>query len=318
VNLIDILLLFIVAMAMLSGWKKGFIAGVIELVVWLGSLLIGYLSYPYAAALLEQYIPSLGIWTLPVAFIGMIILARIILWFIASHLLHSTPPEVHGHGFNRFLGIVPGFVNGVIYAVVIAALLMALPLFDGLSEKTRESKIADRLVVQAAWLDEKLSPVFDEAISKTMNRMTVDPKSEKSVELHFTVANAKIRQDLETRMLELVNEERKKQGLKALKPDPELTLVARKHSQDMFARGYFSHVTPEGKAPADRIRAAHVAFVTAGENLALAPTLNLAHTGLMNSPGHRANILHKAYGRLGIGILDGGRHGLMVTQNFRN
>jgi uncharacterized protein YkwD len=61
-----------------------------------------------------------------------------------------------------------------------------------------------------------------------------------------------------------------------------------------------------------------VRFLAAGENLAYAHTLQIAHTGLMNSPGHRANILRKQFGRLGIGILDGGIHGLMITQNFRN
>jgi uncharacterized protein YkwD len=63
---------------------------------------------------------------------------------------------------------------------------------------------------------------------------------------------------------------------------------------------------------------AGVKFRTAGENLALAPTLQLAHTGLMNSPGHRANILRPEFGRLGIGIMDGGYHGIMVSQEFRN
>ena len=63
---------------------------------------------------------------------------------------------------------------------------------------------------------------------------------------------------------------------------------------------------------------ANVRFLTAGENLALAPTLQIAHTGLMRSPGHRANILQRDFGRVGIGIMDGGIHGLMVTQEFRN
>ena len=44
----------------------------------------------------------------------------------------------------------------------------------------------------------------------------------------------------------------------------------------------------------------------------------IMHTGLMNSPGHRRNILRPQFGRVGIGILDGGRHGIMVTQVFRN
>jgi uncharacterized protein YkwD len=118
--------------------------------------------------------------------------------------------------------------------------------------------------------------------------------------------------------LMLINDERAKQGLKALKADTEIQVVARKHSADMFARGYFSHITPEGKDPFDRIRAGRVKFLAAGENLALAQTLSIAHTGLMNSPGHRANILHTSFGRLGIAVLDGGIRGLMITQNFRN
>ncbi|HEX8637671.1 MAG TPA: CAP domain-containing protein, partial [Pyrinomonadaceae bacterium] len=122
----------------------------------------------------------------------------------------------------------------------------------------------------------------------------------------------------EAEMLELVNRERAANGLEPLASDPEMTEVARRHSADMFERGYFSHNTPENKTPFDRMRAADVRFRTAGENLALAPTLSIAHTGLMNSPGHRANILEPRYGRLGIGILDGGRRGLMITQNFRN
>jgi uncharacterized protein YkwD len=119
-------------------------------------------------------------------------------------------------------------------------------------------------------------------------------------------------------MLVMVNEERSKEGLKPVKADPEMAEVARKHSKDMFARGYFSHVTPDGKDPFDRMRADGVKFLTAGENLALAQTLSIAHKGLMNSPGHRANILKPTFGRLGIGVLDGGIYGLMITQNFRN
>ena len=119
-------------------------------------------------------------------------------------------------------------------------------------------------------------------------------------------------------MLQLVNTERMAAGLKPLAPDPELTEVARRHSTDMFGRGYFAHDSPEGRDPFDRMRESGVQFVTAGENLALAPTVQVAHTGLMNSPGHRANILHRDFGRVGIGIMDGGIRGLMVSQEFRN
>jgi uncharacterized protein YkwD len=66
------------------------------------------------------------------------------------------------------------------------------------------------------------------------------------------------------------------------------------------------------------MHAAKISFTTAGENLALAPTIPVAHAGLMNSPGHRANILRREFGRVGIGVMDGGMRGLMVSQEFRN
>ena len=226
--------------------------------------------------------------------------------------------EAHHNIANRALGIIPGFINGLINATIVAALLLALPLFDRLSDTTRDSQLANRFVRPAEWLEAKLSPVFDEAIKKTMNKMTVEPGSAESVKLPYTVTKIKVREDLEAEMLVMVNEERSKEGLSPLKADPEMTDVARAHSKDMFARGFFAHVNPDKKNPFDRMRASRVKFLTAGENLALAQTLRIAHNGLMNSPGHRANILHKDFGRLGIGVIDGGMYGLMISQEFRN
>lgn len=317
-NLIDGLLVFVVLLSLWSGWRKGFITGMLELAVWLGSLLAAFTFYKYVAIFLEMLFHSLGVWAAPLAFIISVIISRILLSLLVNKLLSSTTEGAHRHGVNRFLGLVPGFINGIIYATLVAGLLLVFPISDGLSAKTRESRFADKLSANVEWLDEKLSPVFDEAVNKTMNKLTVHPSSDKSVKLPYTVTKVKVREDLEAQMLQLVNEERRKEGLKPLKADPELLPVARAHSKDMFARGYFSHVSPEGKAPSDRIRTAGVRFLTAGENLALGQTLSICHQGLMNSPGHRANILHKAYGRVGIGILDGGIYGLMITQNFRN
>jgi uncharacterized protein YkwD len=316
-NVIDIVLILIVVLAVWSGWKKGFVIGVLQLISWLGTLLIGFFCYKYLAAFLERFF-SLGVWTLPLAFIITLILARILLSLIINNVLKITPEEAHYNLVNKAFGIFPGFINGVIYATLIAGLLLAFPISDDLSENSRESKIAGNLAGYVEWFDEKLSPIFDKAISQSLNKLTIQPESDKSVKLPYSVAAPRVRADLEAEMLTLINDERKKQNLSPLKPDPELTIVARAHSKDMFARGYFAHVTPEGKTPFDRMRASGVKYLSAGENLALGQTLSICHTGLMNSPGHRANILDNSYGRVGIGILDGGMHGLMITQNFRN
>ncbi|MCK7495642.1 MAG: hypothetical protein MZW92_35060 [Comamonadaceae bacterium] len=123
-------------------------------------------------------------------------------------------------------------------------------------------------------------------------------------------------------MLELVNAERADaEGAAAeTRPGTLSAEVARAHSRDMLARGYFcAHGARGARRRPDRMRAAPACvFGAAGENLALAPTLPMAHRGPMNSPGHRENIMRAAFGRAGIGVLDAGRHGLMVTQKFRD
>lgn len=317
-NLVDLVLLLVIGLSVLVGWYKGFILGTLNLITWAGSLLMGFFFYPYPAVLLQKYFPGLDAWNAPVAFLLTVIIARLLLSLVANQLLRLTPDTAHKSGFNKFLGIVPGTVNGIINAIVVAALLMVVPLFNGLSDTTRDSRLANTLIKPAEWVQGKIAPVFDEAVKKTAPTKTLKPKPDETVKLPYKVTNAKVRPDLEAQMLVLVNEERAKEGLKPLKTDPEMAVVARAHSEDMFAKSYFAHINLEGKTPFDRMKAKKVRFLSAGENLALAQTLPLAHKGLMNSPGHRANILQPSFGRLGIGILDGGIYGLMITQNFRN
>jgi uncharacterized protein YkwD len=64
------------------------------------------------------------------------------------------------------------------------------------------------------------------------------------------------------------------------------------------------------------MRAAGVTYRYAGENLAGAPSVERAHSGLMNSPGHRANILNPNFTHIGIGALNVGPYGMMFTQMF--
>lgn len=316
-NWVDIALVVIVLLAVWGGWSRGFILGVLDLINWIGSVLLGFLFYPYLAKFLQMLFPALGAWLLPLSLIVTIILARILIGLVTSRIAWLSG-NANATSVNHFLGIIPGFINGLIWATIISALLLALPLWDGVTNQTRDSKIANKLSAEVDWVNEKFSPVFDKAVQQTINNLTIHPASNESVRLPFKDDHPEVRADLEAEMLQLVNQERVQRGIAPLKADPEMTAVARAHSKDMFARGYFAHFTPEGKSPFDRMDSAHVQYTTAGENLALAHSLSIAHNGLMNSPGHRANILNPAFGRVGIGILDGGFYGLMVSQEFRN
>jgi len=120
----------------------------------------------------------------------------------------------------------------------------------------------------------------------------------------------------EQQMLDLLNGERVAAGLRPLQADPELTRLARLKSQDMITLNYFDHQSPTYGSPFEMMRAAGVTFRLAGENLAGAGTVTAAHTALMNSPGHRANILNPGYTHIGIGAGASARFGLVFTQLF--
>jgi uncharacterized protein YkwD len=315
----DLLLILLVLLSAWGGWRRGFILSALDLVRWVVSFLAGLFFYRTVAGWVAHVSELSDVWSQPIAFLLIFICASFLIQITGSSLLRRIPRETDEGRTNRLFGILPGLVSGGVTAALISALLLSLPLSEGISEGVRKSDLANHLAAYTDELETVLAPIFEEPLRQTLNRRTTpEPGSEESVELPFRVQNARPRPDLEAEMLELINRERAANGLSTLQPDPEMTEVARAHSADMFSRGFFSHNTPEGRDPFDRIREAKIRFRTAGENLALAPTLQTAHTGLMNSPGHRANILHRSFGRVGIGILDGGRWGLMVSQEFRD
>ena len=136
-------------------------------------------------------------------------------------------------------------------------------------------------------------------------------------------------------MLTLINAERKKAGLGTLELEKNLNTSASRHSNWMLDRDIFSHTGVNGSSAGDRMRAADFDFSGswgAAENLSV-QTLRGAegikddvydlHVSLMNSPGHRANILNPDYDFVGLGIevgnFDFGRgeaRSVIVTQNF--
>ena len=314
-NYIDIILLLVIVLSVWFDIKRGFIISSLFLLSWVCSLTAGFLLYKQFGNILSKFLPVVEFWVYPLAFILLLVTARYVFDRVTTLILDNVPDRVDNHIINKAAGVIPGFVNGLIWSALLATFLLLTPLTK-VSIDTRDARFTKGLTSKVSWLEKKLSPIFGEAFNKTIRKTTVDGEHD-MVTLPFKVTDAAVRHDLEAEMLILVNKERAIKGLKPVKADEELAKVARKHSMDMFVRGYFSHYTPEGKDPFDRMRNDKIIFLTAGENLALSQTLDMAHDGLMKSPGHRANILNPTFGRLGIGILDGGIYGLMITQNFR-
>ncbi|MEO7733889.1 MAG: CAP domain-containing protein [Kofleriaceae bacterium] len=126
--------------------------------------------------------------------------------------------------------------------------------------------------------------------------------------------------DAEHRLLADVNRDRVAAGLSALRWDERLAEVARGHSEDMRRTHVVAHISPTTGSAADRVRVAKIRTAVVLENVARAYGVTEAHDGLMNSPGHRANLMSSAATDIGIGVVFGdevsGRREMFVTQVF--
>lgn len=119
----------------------------------------------------------------------------------------------------------------------------------------------------------------------------------------------------EAKMVAWVNEERAKAGVEPLKANRLLTLSARKHLLRMVRSGELSHEFFDEPSLMDRVAEQGTRFSATAENLAMATLAHDMHTGLMNSPGHRANILSPEYDSIGVAVMKYGKE-YWSTQHF--
>lgn len=136
--------------------------------------------------------------------------------------------------------------------------------------------------------------------------------------LFTTVASAITLSTDERYMLNLLNKERRANGLKTLEVEPNLATMARRYCAEMIDNDFFSHTSPVSGSLVDRVGSAGIpeGWLLAGENLAGAPTVEAAFQGLMNSSSHKNNMLKSTYTHIGVGVVDGGLYGKMFVQEF--
>ncbi|WP_233201414.1 CAP-associated domain-containing protein [Sporosarcina sp. P13] len=133
----------------------------------------------------------------------------------------------------------------------------------------------------------------------------------------YAPKNDAMRKGFEIQLFDLTNAARVRHGRSILTWDEKASSTARKHSLDMAAHDYFSHENLQGESPFDRMKKEGLKFVSAGENLAYGQSSSIfAHEGLMNSKGHRENILIRDYQFLGIGVDFNEKEQPFYTENF--
>ena len=127
----------------------------------------------------------------------------------------------------------------------------------------------------------------------------------------------------ESELMRLINDYRVARGLNALIDSPALRAAARAHSRHMALHGFFSHTSPEGLSPGDRLALNDISWDSVGENIAAGyATPQAVFDAWMASPGHRENIESDAWTHAGAGYAldaapsDDSPHTHYWTQNF--
>lgn len=315
-NWIDLVIILVILAFAIEGQSSGFLDQALNIVGFALSLIVALALYAQLGSFLAKTFNLAPIAASPVAFLIVWIITEslffsIINLFLAKHLF-----KFENNRLNKILGFLPAVANALLFLAFLLLLFVSLPLRPDIKNDIFKSKIGSVLVSQATTLERPLDKVFGPITKQGLTFLTVNPEEKGSVDLHFKQDQLTVDYTGEQQMLNLVNNERAKAGVSPLVWDDGLAGVARAHSEDMFKRGYFSHYSPEGKDVGDRLNAAGISYTYAGENLALAPNIQSAHDGLMNSPGHRRNILDPAFHKIGIGALNGGIYGEMITQVF--
>ncbi len=133
----------------------------------------------------------------------------------------------------------------------------------------------------------------------------------------YADASDALKSGFERQLFDLTNASRVRHGVSPLTWDERVSNTARKHSLDMARNNYFDHENLQGLSPFDRMKADHLSFRSAGENLAYGQSSSIfAHEGLMNSKGHRDNILLDMYSHLGVGVAFNEESQPYYTTNF--
>jgi uncharacterized protein YkwD len=323
---VDIAILLVVAWNIADGARRGFIGSLIGLAGFALSLVVSLTFYPQVAEWASGQWPIPELLSKPLAFGALWIVTSIAVTIVGGLITRPVAWLIRGTTMDIVLSIIPSALKGLLVSGIILTIILAVPPlgpgmpayqgFAQLREAIQKSQFAGALVERTAALDRFAREVVGEPLSETLTLLAIRPEAGERIDLGFTVENPRIDEAAEAQMLTLLNQERTNRGLPALVRDPALDAVARQHSVEMLQRGYFAHDTPEGRTPFDRMTAGGISYMIAGENIALAPTVTLAHQGLMDSPGHRENILRPEFKRVGIGAANADGRGRMFTQDF--
>lgn len=318
-NAIDLLIGAALVLAVVTGIRSGFIKTFYGLITWIVAIPVALvLQGPFGALLTGTGLAAPAART--IAFVVVLLVIETAATILGTVAVFPFVARLHRDRrlriADRAFGVLPSVLRTLVITAVALAASVALPVGSEVRSAIDGSRAAQALIAQVSAVQPALAALTggsDDGAALFVTRLGADQSEKLDLPGDLVLTPDP---EAEQEMLRLLNQERTNGGLPALELDLRMVPVARQHSLEMFQLAYFGHQSPVLGSPFDRLQAAKIPYARAGENLAYARTVAVAHRGLMDSPGHRENILRPEFTRVAIGVISAGPSGRMFTQLF--
>ena len=317
---VDAAVILLAGFAVWNGYRNGFVATAYGLATWILSFAAAVVFQIPAASLIQK-LGVLPATAQPLGFIAVLVLVEGLFSLAGYFALTPIVRRLHASstvalGVDKALGIFPSVARSLFVVGIVLAAVVVSPVPTELKAAIESSRLARVLIDRVSALQPQLASISGQ-LGDNVPLFVTKLGAEDSEKLDLPDGLQLIADPVaEKQMFDLVNEERASVGAAPLVWDDRLVPIARAHSEEMFRLKYFSHQSPANGSPFDRLKAAGITYTRAGENLAYAQSVTIAHRGLMQSEGHRENILRPEFTRMAIGVVNAGPYGRMFTQLF--
>lgn len=315
-NCFDLIIIMILGLIGYLGFRRGAIREITDLIILTISFIVALYIYNGLSSFLVSVMPIAESFVRAGTFFVIWFVFELLTYILAFYIFSYIPDKIWKSIWNKCLGIVAGVVKGFMVASLIIITMLILPFGKDVTTTVKESQIGKIVQKYTPDIERRLESIFSDVNSTISKFLTIESGSKERISLGYKYKTPLVDTVSATRMLFLINNERKKAGVPELTQDDKLTSVATSYAKDMLENGYLSHYNLDGKSPFDRMKAADISVFYEGENLAIASDVDIAMDGLMNSSGHKANVLSSDFKKIGVSVYDAGINGKIFVQEF--
>lgn len=320
--MLDLVILAAIVLLLVRGWTRGFVREAMDLIGLVLGTILAFRLGPAVGSIVAAFSDISEEMT---RFIGgfAVFLGAGIAAAVATRAIERAARLPGLNLMNRAGGAGLAAAWGLFLATLMLTIGVVLPMPPAVADTIDDSAVARTLtdpdgVAQGVFIglagDRLIETVLNLRETVGSRRVVLDPEA--VVEIGAADRSDLVRDhESADEIFGLVNEARLAAGLAPLAWSDQLATVGASHAVEMYVDGYFAHHSPVTGDIGGRLQAAGVSYSVGGENLALAATVSEVHGGLMDSPGHRANIEADFYDTIGIAVVSGPL-GLMTVQVF--